>query len=157
MIELCAGYNNLGWNLSSLTVDRTSVQALLAFQISIEKSDITLKVYLCMLLSLFPLKVLVFFLWSMCLVLWLLGCEGIVISGSYYLVFCMLHSPLYASSLNWNSSPSSVPLTHKFVLFTVSQISWMFSVNNILFKIFCEFGVLWEFYQWEWVGEVDGG
>jgi hypothetical protein len=42
VIESLAGYSSLGWNLCSLSVCITSVQALLAFLISGEKSGVIL-------------------------------------------------------------------------------------------------------------------
>ena len=42
MIENFAGYSSLGWHLCSLRVCMTSVQALLAFRVSIEKSGVIL-------------------------------------------------------------------------------------------------------------------
>jgi hypothetical protein len=42
VIESFAECSSVGWHLSSLRVCRTSVQVLLAFRISIEKSDGTL-------------------------------------------------------------------------------------------------------------------
>jgi hypothetical protein len=40
LIERYAGYSNLGWHLCSLRVIITSVQDLLAFIVSGEKSDV---------------------------------------------------------------------------------------------------------------------
>ena len=42
VIEILAGYSILGWHLSSLSACITSVQALLAFIISGEKSGVIL-------------------------------------------------------------------------------------------------------------------
>jgi len=42
LIESFAGYSNLGWHLCSLRVCMTSVQDLLAFVVSGEKSDVIL-------------------------------------------------------------------------------------------------------------------
>ena len=42
VIESFAGYSSLDWHLWSLRFCRTSVQKLLAFRISIEKSDVIL-------------------------------------------------------------------------------------------------------------------
>ena len=42
VIESLAGYSSLGWNLCSLSVSITSVQALLAFIVSGEKSGVIL-------------------------------------------------------------------------------------------------------------------
>ena len=42
VIESLAGYSSLGWNLCSLSVCITSVQALLAFIVSGEKSGVIL-------------------------------------------------------------------------------------------------------------------
>jgi hypothetical protein len=46
----------------------TSVHTLLAFGVSVEKSGVILVVCLYMLLSLFPLQLLIFFLCFVCLV-----------------------------------------------------------------------------------------
>jgi hypothetical protein len=58
-----AGYSSLGWNLFSLSVCITSVQALLAFIVSGEKSGVILIGLPYMLLDLFPLLLLVFYLY----------------------------------------------------------------------------------------------
>ena len=42
VIESFPGYNSLGWHLWSLSVCRTSIQDILAFRVSVEKSDIIL-------------------------------------------------------------------------------------------------------------------
>ena len=42
VIESLAGYSSLGWHLSSLSVCMTSVQDLLAFIVSCEKSGVIL-------------------------------------------------------------------------------------------------------------------
>ena len=42
VIESLAGYSSLGWHSCSLSVCITSVQALLAFIISVEKSGVIL-------------------------------------------------------------------------------------------------------------------
>ena len=42
VIEILAGYSSLGWNLCSLSDCITSVQALLAFIVSGEKSGVIL-------------------------------------------------------------------------------------------------------------------
>ena len=42
VIEILARYSSLGWNLSSLSVCITSVQALLAFIVSGEKPGVIL-------------------------------------------------------------------------------------------------------------------
>ena len=42
VIESLAGYSSLGWHLCSLSVCITSVQALLSFIVSGEKSDVIL-------------------------------------------------------------------------------------------------------------------
>ena len=42
VIESLAGYSSLGWHLSSLRVCMTSVQDLLAFIVSCEKSGVIL-------------------------------------------------------------------------------------------------------------------
>lgn len=42
VIESFAGYNSLGWHLWSHRVCNTSIQAPLAFRVSIEKSDVIL-------------------------------------------------------------------------------------------------------------------
>ena len=57
VIESFVGYSSLGWHLCSLRVCMTSVQVLLAFIVSVEKSG------LCMLLDLFPLLLLIFYLY----------------------------------------------------------------------------------------------
>ena len=54
VIESFAGYSSLGWHLCSLSVCITSVQALLAFIVSGEKSGVTLiDLHLCFL-TFFP-------------------------------------------------------------------------------------------------------
>ena len=42
VIESLAGYSSLGWHLCSLRVCMTSVQDLLAFTVSVEKSSVIL-------------------------------------------------------------------------------------------------------------------
>ena len=42
VIESMAGYSSLGWHLCSLRVCMTSAQDLLAFVVSVEKSDVIL-------------------------------------------------------------------------------------------------------------------
>jgi hypothetical protein len=54
IIESFAGYSSLGWHLCSLSVCITSVQDLLAFIVSGEKSGVILIGLLYMLLDLFP-------------------------------------------------------------------------------------------------------
>ena len=39
---------------------------------------------------------------------------------------------MFSSLLNQQSLPFSVPITHRFGLFIVSQLSWMFSVRNFV-------------------------
>jgi hypothetical protein len=63
VIESFAGYNILGWHLSSLKVCITSVQDLLAFIVSAEKYGIILIVCLYMLLELFSLLLLILYLY----------------------------------------------------------------------------------------------
>jgi hypothetical protein len=63
VIESLAGYNSLGWHLCSPSVCIISVQALLAFIVSGEKSGVILIGCLYMLLDLFPLLLLVFYLY----------------------------------------------------------------------------------------------
>ena len=43
---------------------------------------------------------------------------------------------IFSVPLSCISSPSSIPIILKFVLFIVSQISWMFCVKNLL-DLFC--------------------
>ena len=56
VIESLAGYNSLGWHLCSLSVCITSVQDLLAFIVSVEKSGVILIGLICILLGLFLLQ-----------------------------------------------------------------------------------------------------
>ena len=59
VIESFSGYSSLGWHLCSLRVCITSVQDLLAFIVSGEKSGVILPLYV---LDLFPLLLLIHFL-----------------------------------------------------------------------------------------------
>jgi hypothetical protein len=64
VIESFAGYSSLGWHLCTLRVCITSVQELLAFIVSGEKSGVILiGMLLYMLLDLFPLLLLIFYLY----------------------------------------------------------------------------------------------
>ena len=60
VIESLAGYSSLGWHLCSLKVYITSVQALLAFIVSSEKSGVILIGLPLKLLDLSPLLLLIF-------------------------------------------------------------------------------------------------
>jgi hypothetical protein len=64
LIESFAGYSNLGWCLCSLRGSMTSDQALLDFIVSVEKSGVILIGLPFMLLSCFPLQLLILFLCS---------------------------------------------------------------------------------------------
>ena len=68
LIESFAGYSSLGWHPWPLTVGRISIQDLLAFRVSMEKSGVILIGCLYTLLDLFPLLLLIFSLYSVCLV-----------------------------------------------------------------------------------------
>ena len=63
VIESFAGYSSLDWHLCSLSVCITSVQDLLAFIVSGEKSGVILIGCLYMLLDPFPLLLLIFSLY----------------------------------------------------------------------------------------------
>ena len=63
VIESLAGYSSLGWHLCSLSIYITSVQALLAFIVSGEKSGVILIGLPYMLLDLSPLLLLIFYLY----------------------------------------------------------------------------------------------
>ena len=62
VIDSFAGYSSLGWHLCSLRVCMTSVQDLLAFIVSGEKSGVILIGLPYMLLDPFPLLLLIFYL-----------------------------------------------------------------------------------------------
>jgi hypothetical protein len=63
LIESLAGYSSLGWHLCSFSVCITFVHDLLAFIVSGEKSGVILIGLLYMLFDLFPLLLLVFYLY----------------------------------------------------------------------------------------------
>ena len=63
VIESFAGYNSLGWYLCSLRVCITSIQDLLTFIVSGENSGVILIGLPFMLLDLFPLLLLIFYLY----------------------------------------------------------------------------------------------
>ena len=63
VIESFAGHSRLNWHLCSLRVCITSVQDLLAFIVSGEKSGVILIGLPFMLLDLFPLLLLIFYLY----------------------------------------------------------------------------------------------
>ena len=67
VIESIAGYSPLRWHFCSFSVFMTSVEALLNFIVSGQKSGIILIGLLYMLLDIFPLTALLFFL---CLLYW---------------------------------------------------------------------------------------
>ena len=64
VIETFAGYSSLSWHLCSLRVCITSVQDLLAFMVSGEKSGVILTGLPLYLLDLFPFLLLIFYLCS---------------------------------------------------------------------------------------------
>jgi hypothetical protein len=72
-------------------VCKTSVQDLLAFIVSVEKSGSSDKSAFYRFLGLFLLQLLIFFLCSVHLVFCLLCGRKIFFFGLIYLVFCMLH------------------------------------------------------------------
>jgi hypothetical protein len=90
VIESFAGYSSLIWHLCSLRVYITSVQDLLDFIVSGEKSGIILIVCLYMLLDLFPLLLLTFYLYLLHLLFCLLCVGRNFFSGPVYLEFCRL-------------------------------------------------------------------
>ena len=61
MIESLAGYSNLGWHLWTLRVCVTSVQAVLAFRVSVEKFGVILIGLPLYVTWPFPLLLLKFF------------------------------------------------------------------------------------------------
>jgi hypothetical protein len=63
VIKSLVGYSSLGWHLCSLCVCITSVQDLLAFIVSGEKSGVILIAFLYMLLDIFPLLLLIVYLY----------------------------------------------------------------------------------------------
>ena len=88
LIESFAGYSILGWHLCSLSVCITSVQNLLAFIVSGEKSGEILIGLL--LLDHFPLLLLIFCLYLVHLLFCLLCVRRTFFSGPVYLEFCRL-------------------------------------------------------------------
>jgi hypothetical protein len=77
---------NLAWHLWPLRVCSTSVQA---FRVSIVKimCNSNGSAFICYLF--FPLQLLIFFLCSVCLLLWLLCGKGAFFSSPIYFVFCV--------------------------------------------------------------------
>jgi hypothetical protein len=90
VIESLAGYSSLGWHLCSLRVYITSVQALLAFVVSGEKSSVIaigLPLYITSTFYLTTFNIL--FLFSTFIVL-IIICQRNFFSGPVYLEFCSI-------------------------------------------------------------------
>lgn len=90
VIESFAEYSSLDRHPWSLRVCSSSVQALLAIRVSIDRSAVILGSLAYMLLWLFPLQLLIYVLSFVCWVFWLLVGEGTSFSDPIYLVFCKL-------------------------------------------------------------------
>ena len=149
VIDSFAGYSSLGWHLCSLRVYITSVQNLLAFIVSGEKSGVFLTglpFYDIWLFSLTAFNILSL----VHLLFWLLCVGRNFFSGPVYLEFCRLLVcscasffrfgkfssiillKIFAGPLTWESSLSSIPIFLRFCLLIVSWISWMFRVRRFL-------------------------
>ena len=116
-----------------------------------------------MILGLFPLQLLILFLFPEYLVFWLLCVRGKFLFWSNLFgvlyVSCTLRGisffrlgkfssvifveSIFSIFLTWIFSPSSGPIILRFGLFQVSQISWMFGHDIFRFNIF--FDVVYPF------------
>ena len=141
VIDSFAGYSSLGWHLCSLRVYITSVQNLLAFIVSGEKSGVFLTglpFYVIWLFSLTAFNILSL----VHLLFWLLCVGRNFFSGPVYLECSRLLVCSCASFFRFGKfssiillkifagpSFSSTPIICKFGLLIVSSISWMFWVR----------------------------
>ena len=132
VIESFSGYSSLGWHLYSLSVCITSVQYLLAFIFSGEKSGlilIGLPLYVTSPFSLTAFN----FLYLVHLLFWLLCVIRNFFSGPVYFEFCSLLVWLWPSlSLGMGS----------FLIYFVEDIWLTFKLKFFIFiynYVFCEF------------------
>jgi hypothetical protein len=87
VIDSLSGYSSLGWHLCFFSVCITSVQDLLAFIVSGDKSGVILIGLLYMLLDHFPLLLLIFYLYLFLIIM----CWEEFFSGPVYLEFCRFY------------------------------------------------------------------